>query len=65
MDWFYLISSGIILTSVVSFSIVIFSLKYTKYQVEDLKNKLEIKNTLTEDEKILLNITKEYLEKVK
>tara|TARA_R110002049_G_scaffold88049_4_gene222659 strand:+ start:222 stop:419 length:198 start_codon:yes stop_codon:yes gene_type:complete len=65
MDWFYLISSGIILTSVVSFGIVIFSLKYTKYQVEDLKNKLEIKNTLTEDEKILLNITKEYLEKVK
>ena len=65
MEWFYLISSGIILSSVVSFGIVIFSLKYTKYQVEDLKNKLEIKNTLTEDEKILLNITKEYLEKVK
>lgn len=65
MDYLYYISIGFILTTIISSGIVSFSVKYTKYQVAKLQDDLEKKINLTDDEKMLLEITKDYLEKVK
>jgi hypothetical protein len=61
----YDISLVILSCCLLSFGFVACAVKYTKYQVEDLNKKLELKEQLSEEEKLLLEITKEYLVKVK
>lgn len=50
---------------VLSLGITAIAVFWTKYQVKELQEKLLEKELLSEDEKLLLEITKEYLEKVK
>ena len=55
--------SLIIVSSVfISLGITAIAVKWTEYQVKDLKEKLESKDELSEEDKLLLDITKEYLE---
>ena len=55
--------SVVIVSSVlISLGITAIAVKWTEYQVKDLKEKLENKEELSEEDKLLLDITKEYLE---
>lgn len=65
MSLLYYVSYGIFLTIIFTGGIITFSVEYTKYQVRQLQKNLEEKINLNEEEKILLQITKDYLEKVK
>lgn len=59
------LSVVIVSSVIISLGITAIAVKWTEYQVKDLKEKLESKEELSDEDKLLLDITKEYLENMK